>query len=571
VIATVGANVQTFTDTGVLPTTLYTYKVTAVNGTLESGPTPEKQITTGTAPPADPSDLTAVAISSNQVNLNWLDNSSDETGFRIERKTGSGAYLPLQDVPAGSTTFSDTTTVAFTTYTYQVKAFSTTGGSSGPATSQPVTTPVTIIAPTNLDATAFSSTQINLSWTDNSNNEAGFKIERKTGAGSFTEIQTVGIDVHNFSDTGLSASTTYTYKVRAYAGISFSPYSNEDSATTPVSGGPACSTVTTLSGSGAYGYLEGIGTAAQWRKPVGGVVAKYPQNNLNVLFIADTENHRIRMIYLEGASAGQSVWLAGDGTAGYTEGSGLAKNARYNYPRGITAVVNGSGVATKLIIADTNNHVIRQLVWSGSAWTSSLLSGLAGTAGPTDGTPSKSRYNSPQAIVYAPDGFLYVADTSNQAIRKVDQSGNSTTVAGGVGLVTGITTGGGLLYASSLNHRIYQVTTGGAVTSIAGSGVAGFADGTGAAALFNSPAQLVWANPSTGAVLLIADQGNNRIRKLVISTNAVVTHAGSGVAGFLDTNCGAAQFNAPRGIAYLSTGEVVYAIDTNNNRIRKLQ
>jgi len=89
-------------------------------------------------------------------------------------------------------------------------------------------------APTNLSATAVSCSQINLSWTDNSNNETGFKIERKTGAGgAWSQIAAVGANVTAYNNTGLNENTTYFYRVRAYNGDGDSNYSNEDSATTP--------------------------------------------------------------------------------------------------------------------------------------------------------------------------------------------------------------------------------------------------------------------------------------------------------------------------------------------------
>jgi subtilisin family serine protease len=92
-------------------------------------------------------------------------------------------------------------------------------------------------APGNLLASSISSSQINLSWTDNSSNETGFKIERKTDSGgTYTEIATTGADVTSYNDTGLSASTTYSYRVRAYNVISDSPYSNEVIVTTPEEG-----------------------------------------------------------------------------------------------------------------------------------------------------------------------------------------------------------------------------------------------------------------------------------------------------------------------------------------------
>ncbi len=94
----------------------------------------------------------------------------------------------------------------------------------------------TPIAPSGLTATPVSATQINLSWTDNSSNETGFKIERKTGTGSFSQIATVGAGVQTYNNTGLTAATTYSYQVYAYNGSGNSAYSNTASATTPAEG-----------------------------------------------------------------------------------------------------------------------------------------------------------------------------------------------------------------------------------------------------------------------------------------------------------------------------------------------
>ncbi|MBI3651642.1 MAG: fibronectin type III domain-containing protein [Acidobacteria bacterium] len=581
-VATVGINVVSYQDNTVSYNTQYFYRVKAINGALESAYSNEASVTTGPPPPPTaPSTLTATALSCTQVNLSWLDNSSNEDGFKVERKTGTGAFSLIATLAAGTQSYSDLTAAAATQYTYQVRAYSTAGGDSTPSNQATVTTPVPPTAPTSLTATAISSSSITLSWMDTSATEQGFKIERKTGTGAFVELPaSVGASVQTYSDTGLTASTPYTYQVRAYSGTVFSAYAGPATATTQAAGsGAPCPTVSVLSGSGTYGYAEGSGTAAQWRKPVAGVVAKDPLTTWNTLFIADTENHRIRKVYLEGTSVGQSSLIAGDGIAGYSEGAGFAPSARYNNPCGIAVLVNAQGLATTLLIADTNNHVIRQLTWGGNgSWTPSLFCGATpGSAGYVEGGSTTAKFSSPQGIVVAPDGNIYVADTGNGVIRKLDQFAFTTTLAGGVnqgiGTPVGITaSANSTLYVSdSSTHRIFQVTSAGSVSVLAGSGLAGFADGTGTAALFNTPGQLVWANPTGGAVLFIADQNNHRIRRLLLTTNAVNTHAGTGLAGFADGSCSVAQFNAPRGMAYFSSSSLLYVLDTNNNRIRKLQ
>lgn len=121
-----------------------------------------------------------------------------------------------------------------------------TGTSNGGGTS--------VAAPSSLSASAASSSQINLSWNDNSNNETGFSIERSTGGGSYSAIATVGANTTSYSNTGLSASTSYTYRVRAYSGSTYSSYSNTASATT--SGGT--SSYCSVQGSTTYEYIKTV-------------------------------------------------------------------------------------------------------------------------------------------------------------------------------------------------------------------------------------------------------------------------------------------------------------------------
>jgi len=178
-----------------------------------------------------PSNLTAVAVSSNQINLTWTDNSDNESGFIIERKEGSNSYVEIA-VSDNVTTFSDTGLGSNTTYTYRVRAYNSSGYSAYSNEVSATTTGVMPVAPSNLTATVVSSSRIDLTWDDNSSNETGFIIERKKAGGSYTQITTVGANATSYIDTGLANNTKYYYRVRAYNSSSNSTYSNEVNATT---------------------------------------------------------------------------------------------------------------------------------------------------------------------------------------------------------------------------------------------------------------------------------------------------------------------------------------------------
>jgi titin len=233
-IVTTGANVTSFTDPALSASTGYYYRVRAYNASGFSGYTNEANATTLPNPITAPDNLTATVISQTKINLAWADNSTNETGFKIERRPSTATtYTVIATVGANVTSRADSGLAANTKYFYRLRAFNASGNSAYATAVSATTLPFPPAAPGNLTATVISNKQIDLAWADNSGNETGFKIERKTGnAGAYAQIATVGANVTSFSSAGLKANTKYYYRVRANNAGGNSPYSNAVNAIT---------------------------------------------------------------------------------------------------------------------------------------------------------------------------------------------------------------------------------------------------------------------------------------------------------------------------------------------------
>jgi len=237
-ISSVGSNVTSFSDNTVAGGLQYFYRVRAFTAGGNSGYSNEANATTsGGAAPAAPNNLIATVVSSTEITLNWTDNATNETGFAAERKTGAaGTYAQVAALGANAVTFADNGLTAGTQYFYRVRAFNVSGNSVYSNEANATTTAGAPGTPSNLTATAISTSQINLAWTDNATDETGFAVERKTGAaGTYAQIAALGINVASYSDNGLTSNTQYFYRVRAFNGAGNSAYSNEANATTSIS------------------------------------------------------------------------------------------------------------------------------------------------------------------------------------------------------------------------------------------------------------------------------------------------------------------------------------------------
>lgn len=250
-IDTVGADVTTYEDTGLSPETVYYYRVKAIKGATSSRYSNEASNIT---PLAVPTNLEATVFSESRIDLTWEDNSSLETNYEIERSLTSGSgYSLIHITNANEESYSDTGLTENTTYYYRVRAVGVALNSAYSNEASDTTTPA-MVAPSDLTATAASSSAINLEWADNSTNETGFEIHRASSSGgSFSLIHTTAADVTTYQNTGLSAGTAYYYKVRAVNAFGETAFTAEATATTqsgtvPIApSGLATSTVTPTS------------------------------------------------------------------------------------------------------------------------------------------------------------------------------------------------------------------------------------------------------------------------------------------------------------------------------------
>jgi fibronectin type 3 domain-containing protein len=228
VATTLTAAVRAYENTGLTPRTSYYYRVRAYNTGGHSPCSNEVFARTCDVPPAAPSDLAVRAVSISSITIGWRDNSNNEQGFAIENKNGFGWWWPLALVGADVSSYQQADLSSSTIYHYRVRSYNL-------AANSPYSNEISIrisdllpAAPTNLTASALGWSQILLSWRDNSNNEIGFGIERRTGsAASWLAVATAGMNARSFRDMDLAPGTLYCYRVRALGSLGQSLYSNE--------------------------------------------------------------------------------------------------------------------------------------------------------------------------------------------------------------------------------------------------------------------------------------------------------------------------------------------------------
>ncbi|MFI5357256.1 MAG: protease pro-enzyme activation domain-containing protein [Opitutales bacterium] len=326
--------------------------------------------------------------------------------------------------------------------------------------------------------------------------------------------------------------------------------------------------VTTLAGwPDDAGNMDGTGWKARFSFPGAVRIDKRTGN----LYVGDSDNNTVRMV----TPAGVVTTVAGSatGTSGSTDGPALS--ALFNGIGGVA--VDPAGI---IYVADTGNYTIRKIGINGVV---STLAGLAGSSGHVDGTGSAARFTDPENLAVDAAGNIYVADGSGYTVRLVTPAGVVTTLAGsgvkgsadGTGTAAsfsrllGVTvdTVGNVYVGDFDNNTVRKITPAGAVSTLAGTpGKAGSQDGTGPAARFDGPTGL--AVDGSGNVF-VCDSLNDLIRE-VTSVGVVTTVAGqAGAADNVDGPLLSAQFSTPGDITLDSLG-ILYVADSTNDTIRRI-
>lgn len=376
--------------------------------------------------------------------------------------------------------------------------------------------------------------------------------------------------------------------------------------------------VTTVAGTGSRGPIDGDRTRARFNSPSDIVVL-----GSGDLAVADGYNHAVRRVSSDGTVTTIAGSMASNGTA-----NGSSALARFHYPYGVAADQSGNvyvseanatirkispdgvvstlaggtgqpgsidGIGTsarfrsplglavgpdgKIYVADGGNHTIRRITPAGVV---STVAGLAGESGYTNGTGSQARFDTPWGVAVDSRGDIYVADAYNHAIRLVEASGVVTTFAGGgfSGARDGVGTDARFYYPLAIavdanrsifvadwgNNAVRRITQSGVVSTIAGdmTAAAGWADGTGKVARFDSPSGIV-ADGRGG--IFVGDEYNHAVRYITPQGETKTVAGLPGIPGNVNGTGTIARFAFPQMMAMTPTGRVII-VDADNHAVR---
>ena len=392
--------------------------------------------------------------------------------------------------------------------------------------------------------------------------ERGFVYSLTSTDSSPTVAESSGSDVTKVVVSGTTGSFNQAISsLMANSGYSFASYAINAVGTTE----GAVQTFTTLNTAPTFTSTEV--TSVDEGNTYTYTITTNDADGDNVTLTAPTKPSWLNLV---NNISGDVTTFAGSGSSGNMNGNGT--NASFNALKGV--VVDPSG---NVYVADTDNRLIRKITPNGDVTT---FAGSGGY-GSVDGNGISASFSNPYGIGIDASGNLYVAELGSHSIRKITPSGDVTTLAGSgsVGSANGngnsasfsdpqgvaIDASGNVYVADTNNHKIRKITPSGDVTTYAGSGSQGSTDANGTSASFSYPRNV--AIDASGN-LYVVDQWNHKIRKIA-NNGDVTTYAGSGSQGSTNANGTSASFYYPYGIAIDASGNL-YVTDQGNQIVRKI-
>jgi len=458
---------------------------------------------------------------------------------------------------ATSSTYTPNTGTAGTTYYYV-----TVSGACSPAVTSNVSGAVTV---TNhpLATAVFSITNVSCSGCNN----GSITVTPAGGTSPYTYSwsPSVSISGSTTASPGNMSASTYTATITDANGCVIRP---------KVTLSQPSYIINTVAGSGVIGFTgDNAGaTSAELNYP-----RRVAVDGAGNLYIADASNNRIRKVNTSGIIS----TIAGNGAAGFAGDGTAATSAELNGPAGICVDASGN-----IYIADVSNNRIRKINTSG------VISTIAGTGTPGfsgDGaTATAAELYSPEDVKVDAAGNVYIADVNNQRIRKINTSGNISTIAGngtagfsGDGFAAtaanlntpegvAVDTSGNIYIADYANNRVRMVNKSGIISTIAGTGTSGY-NGDGIAATSAQLGSIYSVSVDSAGNVFIPDESGARIRTINSTTGIISSIAGTGLNSFGGDGGPAtsAYLDGPMGLAISSSGNI-YIADYVNQRVREL-
>jgi len=387
--ATPAPDAGSYNDTGLTENTPYWYRIYAYNAGGNSGYAGPISATTLLPLPSAPTTLTANAVSSSRIDLQWTDTAYNEAGFKLERSpNGSTGWNVVLTPTANTTSISNTGLASSTTYYYRICAYNATGNSGYTSNASATTAEVSPNAPTNLTITSTLYNFVTMTWTDTATNELGFKLERKVGVGSYSQVATptakAGTGVVSYTDTTVSASTNYYYQIKAYNVAGDSAYSNAVSTTTPAPPIPISPTnlITTTVTASSVGM--------QWQDNSSNEEKFYIERNYSGTGYAPLDN----------VSAGVTTY----------NNSGLVSGANYKYQ---VRAWNGGGYSGYTNEISVTTPLVAPL--SPTVLTTAVISNTMITIQWQDNSDNETKFYIDRSL----NGITYTADYANVSANTI--------------------------------------------------------------------------------------------------------------------------------------------------------